>query len=56
MVEDWKNIYGYMRLRLPLFLDNRHMKVARSALRTGRLYSFLEPQCGLWDEVNEKSQ
>ena len=29
-----------MRLRLPEFLDNRHMKVASfSAVRTGRFYS-----------------
>jgi hypothetical protein len=31
--------YGSRRLRLPRFLDNRHMKVVRlSAIRTGRLY------------------
>jgi hypothetical protein len=31
--------WGFRRLRLLEFLDNRHMKVVRlSALRTGRLY------------------
>jgi hypothetical protein len=29
---------GSRRLRLPGYLHNRHVKVARSALRTGRLY------------------
>ena len=35
----WAGCYGSSRLRLPRFLDSRHMKVARlSALRTGHLY------------------
>ena len=62
---------GYMILRFPEFLDNRHMKVATlSALRIGRLYpqkipcySFLleaestsGPSSGRKDYVNEKIQ
>jgi hypothetical protein len=35
----WRGPWGSRRLRLPEFLDNRHMKVVRlSALRIGRLY------------------
>jgi hypothetical protein len=35
----WTGPWGFRRLRLLEFLDNRHMKVIRlSALRTGRLY------------------
>jgi hypothetical protein len=35
----WAGPWGSRRLRLPGFLDNRHLKVLRlSALRTGRLY------------------
>jgi hypothetical protein len=35
----WAVPWGSRRLRLPGFLDNRHLKVVRlSALRTGRLY------------------
>ena len=36
---DYKFSYKSKRLKLPEFLDNQHMKVARlSVLRTGRLY------------------
>jgi hypothetical protein len=39
-LQAWMCPWGSRRLRLPEFLDNRHMKVVRlSALRTGRLYS-----------------
>jgi len=38
-IQAWAGPYGFMRLRLLDFLDNRHMKVVRLlALRTGRLY------------------
>ena len=38
-VQGWTGPEFSRRLRLPEFLDNRHMKVVRlSALRTGRLY------------------
>jgi len=38
-LQGWIDPKGSRRLRLPEFLDNRHMKVVRlSALRTGRLY------------------
>jgi len=38
-LQAWTGPEGSRRLRLPEFLDNRHMKVVRlSALRTGRLY------------------
>jgi hypothetical protein len=30
---------GFQEVEAPRFLDNQHMKVIRSALRTGRLYS-----------------
>jgi hypothetical protein len=30
--------FGFQEVEAPEFLDNRHMKVVRSALRTGRLY------------------
>jgi len=37
-VESWTGSYGFRRLRLPEFQENRHMKaVILSALRTGRL-------------------
>jgi hypothetical protein len=38
-VEAWTGAQGSRRFRLPAFLDNRHVTVVRSALRTGRLYS-----------------
>jgi hypothetical protein len=38
-VQAWTGPEGSRRLRLPEFIDNRHIKVVRlSALRTGRLY------------------
>jgi len=38
-LQAWTDPEGSWRLRLPEFLYNRHMKVARlSVLRTGRLY------------------
>jgi hypothetical protein len=38
-VQAWTGLEGSRRLRLPEFIDNRHMKVVKlSALRTGRLY------------------
>ena len=30
---------GFQKVEVPRFQDNRHMKVVRSALRTGRLYT-----------------
>jgi hypothetical protein len=39
-IQAWTDPEGSRRLRLPEFLDNWHMKVARlSALCTGRLYA-----------------
>jgi hypothetical protein len=39
LVQAWNGPSGSRRLKLPEFLDNQHMKVARlSVLRTGRLY------------------
>ena len=38
-LQAWTSPYDSRRLRLPEFLDSRHMKVERlSALSTGRLY------------------
>jgi hypothetical protein len=38
-LQTWTGPWGSRRLRLPEFIDNRHMKVVRlSALRTGCLY------------------
>jgi hypothetical protein len=37
-IQAWTGHFGSRKLRLPEFLDNRHMKAARLALRTGRLY------------------
>jgi len=37
-LQAWTGPEGSRRLRFPIFQDNRHMKVVRSALRTGRLY------------------
>jgi len=38
-VQGWTRPEGSMKLKLPEFLENLYMKVARlSALRTGRLY------------------
>jgi hypothetical protein len=38
-LQAWTGPEGSRRLRLPEFLDNRHIKMVRlSALRTGRLY------------------
>jgi hypothetical protein len=38
-VQAWTGPYGCRRLRLPEFLDSRHIKVVKlSALRTGRIY------------------
>ena len=37
----WTSPEGYRRLRLPDFLENRHMRVVRlSALSTDRLYAL----------------
>jgi hypothetical protein len=38
-VQAWTGPEGSRSLRLPKFLDDLHMKVPMSALRTGRLYS-----------------
>ena len=39
LLQAWAGPWGPMRLRLPEFLDGRHIKVVRfSALRTGRFY------------------
>jgi hypothetical protein len=39
-LQAWTGRYGSRKLRLPKFVDNRHIKVARlSALRTGGLYT-----------------
>jgi hypothetical protein len=39
-LQDWTELYGSRRLRLPVFLDKQHTKMARlSALSTGRLYT-----------------
>ena len=37
-LQAWTGPEVSRRLRLPDFQDNRHMKVVRSALRTGRIY------------------
>jgi len=38
-IQAWTGPYGVRRLRIPGFLDNRHLKVANSSvLSTGRLY------------------
>jgi hypothetical protein len=37
-VQAWKGPQGSRSLRLPRFLDSWHMKVVKSALRTGHLY------------------
>ena len=38
LLQTWTGPWGYRRLRLPEFLDNRHLKVVGlSALHTGRL-------------------
>ena len=38
-LQAWTGPSGFMSLRLPEFLDNQHMKLARlSPLRTDRLY------------------
>ena len=38
-VQVWTCLWGFRKLRLSEFLDNRHLKVVRlSAIRTGRLY------------------
>jgi hypothetical protein len=61
---------GFQEVEAPTFVDNLHMKVVRSALHTGLLYSFTrkyswysflleaastpEPLRGWKDYVNEK--
>jgi hypothetical protein len=40
-LQAWTGLEGSRRLGAPRFQDNRNMKVVRSAIRTGRLYSFL---------------
>jgi hypothetical protein len=37
-LQAWTGPEGSRRLRLPEFLDSRHIKVVTSAQRTGRLY------------------
>lgn len=37
-IKAWTDRQGFGRLELPEFVDSPHMKVARSALRTGRVY------------------
>jgi hypothetical protein len=39
-LQAWTGPWGSSRLKFPEFLDNKHMKVVRSALRTGRLYPW----------------
>jgi hypothetical protein len=43
-IQSWRDPEGCRRLRIPEFLDNRHMKITSlSALHTDRLYPYPPP-------------